>query len=87
MDLLRYVNISVLPVSAIARAHTHTHTHTQTNTHKQYILYFLDSVIKLRVGKIVTDLYCKSTNCHQCLHYDSCHAEHIKRSIAFSQTL
>ena len=24
---------------------------------------------------------------HQYLHYDSCHAEHIKRSIMFSQTL
>ena len=24
---------------------------------------------------------------HQYLHYDSCHADHIKRSIIFSQTL
>ena len=29
----------------------------------------------------------KSTDSHQYLHYDSCHAEHVKRSIAFSQTL
>ena len=36
---------------------------------------------------IHTDLYCKSTDSHQYLHYDSCHAEHIKRSIIFSQTL
>ena len=48
---------------------------------------FLDLVIKLADGKIVTDLYCKSTDTHQYLHYDSCHAEHIKRSIVFSQTL
>ena len=48
---------------------------------------FLDLVIKLTDGKIVTDLYCKSTDSHQYLHYDSCHAEHIKRSIVFSQTL
>ena len=48
---------------------------------------FLDLVIKLTGGKIVTGLYCKSTDSHQYLHYDSCHAEHIKRSIIFSQTL
>ena len=48
---------------------------------------FLDLVIKLTDGKIVTDLYCKSTDSHQYLHYDSCHAEHIKRSIIFSQAL
>ena len=49
-------------------------------------LIIIDLVIKLKDGKIFTDLYCKSTDSHQCLHYDSCHAEHIKRSIIFSQT-
>ena len=48
---------------------------------------FLDLVIKLTDDKIVTDPYYKSTDSHQCLHYDSCHAEQIKRSIVFSQTL
>ena len=48
---------------------------------------FLDLVIKLTDGKIITDLHCKPTDSHQYLHYDSCHAEHIKRSIIFSQTL
>ena len=48
---------------------------------------FLDLFIKLTDGKIVTDLYCKPTDSHQYLHYDSCHAEHIKRSIILSQTL
>ena len=46
-------------------------------------IYFLDLVIKFTDGKIATDLYCKSTDSHQYLHYDSCHAEHI----VFSQTL
>ena len=36
-------------------------------------------VIKLTDGKIVTDLYCKSTDSHQYLHYDLYHAEHFKR--------
>ena len=43
-------------------------------------------VLKLVVGKIVIDLYCKPTDSHQYLYYDSCHAEHINRSIVFSQT-
>ena len=36
---------------------------------------------------IITDLYCKPMDGHQYLHYDSCHPDHIKRSIIFSQTL
>ena len=44
-------------------------------------------VIKIKQGRIITDLYCKPTDGHQYLHYDSCHADHIKRSIIFSQTL
>ena len=36
--------------------------------------------------KITTNLFCKPTDGHQYLHYDSCHAEPIKRSIVFSQT-
>ena len=48
---------------------------------------FLDIVIKIKEGKITSNLYCKPTDDHQYLHYDSCHAEHIKRSMVFSQTL
>ena len=44
-------------------------------------------VITIKEGRIITDLYCKPTDDHQYLHYDSCHADHIKRSIIFSQTL
>ena len=43
-------------------------------------------VIKIKEGRIITDLYCKPTHGNQCL-YDSCHPNHIKRSIIFSQTL
>ena len=48
---------------------------------------FLDVVIKIKEGRVITDLYCKPTNGHQYLYYDSCHADYIKRSIIFSQTL
>ena len=44
-------------------------------------------VRKIKGGRIITDLYCKSTVGHQHLHYDSCDADHIKRLIIFSQTL
>ena len=48
---------------------------------------FLDVVIKIEEIKITTNLFCKLTDGHQYLHYNSCHAEHIKRSIVFSQTI
>ena len=44
-------------------------------------------VIKIKESKITTNLFCKPKDGHQYLYYDSCHAEHIKRSIALSQTL
>ena len=40
-------------------------------------LSFLVLVVKLTDDKIVTDLYCKSEDSHQYLHYDLCHAELI----------
>ena len=40
---------------------------------------FLDVVIKIKESRIITDLYCKSVDCHQYLNYDSCHADHLKR--------
>ena len=48
---------------------------------------FLDVVIKIKEGRIITDLHCKPTDDHEYLHYDSSHADHIKWSIIFSQTL
>ena len=44
-------------------------------------------VMKIKVARIITDLYSKPTDGHRYLHYDSCHADHIKRSIIYSQTL
>ena len=46
----------------------------------------LDEVIKIKEGRIITDLSCKPTNGHQYIHYDSCHADQIKRAMIFSQT-
>ena len=48
---------------------------------------FLDVVTKIKEGWIITDLYFKPADGNQYLYYDSCHDDHIKRSIIFSQTL
>ena len=39
------------------------------------------------MGDQTTDLYSKPVDNHHYLHYNSCHAEHIKKSIICSQTL
>ena len=43
-------------------------------------------VIKIKEGRIITDLFCKPVDSHQ-YHYDSCHAGHIKMSVIFIQAL
>ena len=48
-------------------------------------IHFLDLVIKFKDERIIADLYWKTTDSHQHLHYDLCQPEHVKRSLAFSQ--
>ena len=47
------------------------------------------SVLNLKVissnCKLITSFYSKSTVCHKYLHYGSCHLEHNKMSIVYSQ--
>ena len=47
----------------------------------------MDLNISLSEGRLFSDLYIKSTDCHQYFHYLSSHPEHTKRSIIYSQTL
>ena len=46
---------------------------------------FLDLDVSLSGNKLTTDLYTKSTDKHQYLHYTSAHPDHTKRSIIYSQ--
>ena len=48
---------------------------------------FLDLSVSLRNGAIHTDLYIKSTDGHQYLHYQSSYPLHITNSIPYSQAL
>ena len=50
-------------------------------------LAFLDLNVSPENGCITTDLYIKSAYCHQYLHCNSAHPDHLKNSIIYSQTL
>ena len=58
-----------------------------TNDLSEENVAFLDLKVKLKQGKIKTDLHVNSTDRHQYLHYSSSHTVHTKRSIVFSQSL
>ena len=58
-----------------------------THKHSRESLNFLDVIAKIQQGEFVTDLYCKPTDGHQYLHFDSYHASHTKTPIVYSQAL
>ena len=47
----------------------------------------LDLKVSVKTSKIITDLYVKSADRHQYLHYLSAHPNHTKQSVVFSETL
>ena len=54
-----------------------------THERSRESLNLLDAIVKTQQGEFVTDLYCKSTDGHKYLHFDSCHASHTKTSIVY----
>ncbi|KAJ8023802.1 hypothetical protein HOLleu_36345 [Holothuria leucospilota] len=48
---------------------------------------FLDVLVKLHSGSIATTLYCKPTDTHGYLNFNSSHHISLKRSIVFSQCI
>ena len=54
-----------------------------THERSRESLNLLDAIVKTQQGEFVTDLYCKSTDGHKYLHFDSCHARHTKTSIVY----
>ena len=47
----------------------------------------MDLQVKVVDGCFQTDLYTKKTDCHQYLHFESCHPQHTKASSIYSQAL
>ena len=70
-----------------------THLNSQTESIKfsseisQTKISFLDIQITLQEGQITTDLFCKPTDSHDYLPYDSAHPQRCKDSIPYSQFL
>ena len=58
-----------------------------TSERSEQKINFLDITVQLGNSKFVTDLYCKPTDCHQCLHYNSCLPDYMKKSSVYSQGL
>lgn len=56
---------------------THTYSNTEIN--------FLDVLIRVDDGALVTNVYRKPTDRQQYLHFKSCHPRHCKTSIPYSQ--
>ena len=56
-----------------------------THTYSQDSISFLDVTVILDKGKLTTNLYRKSTDRQQYLHYKSDHPRHCKNSIPYSQ--
>ena len=50
-------------------------------------LIFLDTIVHLEKNRMWTDLYCKPTDSHSYLHYNSAHPHHCKKSLPHSQLL
>ena len=48
---------------------------------------FLDVTVSINGEEFETDLYCKPTNCHQFLEFNSAHPIHNKKSIVYSKGL
>ena len=48
---------------------------------------FLDVTVRVNHGEFITNLYCKPIDCHQYLHFESCHPSHKKSLIIFLQAL
>jgi hypothetical protein len=48
---------------------------------------FLDTTVTLKYGKIVSDLFCKSTDAHLCLRNDSCHPKSCMNGLAKGEFL
>ena len=55
-----------------------------TMEHSKEKLPFLDILLCKKENKLYTDIYYKTTDTHQYLHYRSCHPKHTKNNIPYT---
>ena len=48
---------------------------------------FLDTLVKIKNGKLTTDLYTKPTDKHIYVHSKSCHPKNVKKAIPYGLAL
>ena len=65
----------------------YTHSYNRDSQISKENVNFLDVTVSIEGDNLKTSLYCKPTDCHQFLDYDSSHPIHVKKSIIYSQGL
>ena len=58
-----------------------------THERTRKTLNVLDAIAKIHQSQFIIDLYCKSTDGYQQLHFNLCHANYTKTSVVNSQDL
>ena len=58
-----------------------------THERSRQEINFFDVTVRVNHGEYITNLYCKPTDGHQYLHFESCPPNHTKSSIIFSHFL
>ena len=58
-----------------------------THDKSKVSINFLDVTVSINGEEFETDLYCKPTDCHQFLEFNSAHPIHNKKSTVYSQGL
>ena len=58
-----------------------------THARSMSSINFLDVNIRIEDETLVSNLYCKDTDAHQVLHFESCHPKHVKNFIVYCQAL
>ena len=85
---LKGVNPVIFTLSGCPRIGLINEFHTDikfTYESSKESIAFLDLKVSVKNSKIITDLYVKSTDRHQYLHYLSAHPNHTKRSAVLAR--
>ena len=85
-SFIRTVSESIL-ASLLERLNNLHSNLTFTHERSREEINFLDLTFKINQGEVIIDLHCRSRDCCQYLHFESCQSSHTKYSLIFTQTL